>query len=71
MAEKFSFGEECSSAKEMWPLEKYNTNPRSAGMDKEESSAESFSSQSRKGGLSYDKGRIWIKQSKYIFFQQL
>ena len=36
---------ECISAKEMWDtLEKYHKNPRSALMDKEESSADSFSS---------------------------
>jgi len=40
---------ECSSAKEMWnTLEEYNKNPMSAGMDKEESTAESFSSESRR-----------------------
>jgi len=40
---------ECSSVKEMWNiLEEYHKNPRSALMDKEESSAESFSSKSRK-----------------------
>jgi len=40
---------ECSSAKEMWnTLEEYHKNPRRALMDKEESSVESFSSESRK-----------------------
>jgi len=40
---------ECSSAKEMWnTLEKYHNNSRSAGMIKEESSAESVSSESRR-----------------------
>ena len=40
---------ECSAAKEMWnTLKEYQKNPRSALMDKEESSAESFSSESRK-----------------------
>ena len=40
---------ECSSAKEMWnTLEEYHKNPRSALMDKEESSAKSFSSESKK-----------------------
>jgi len=40
---------ECSSAKEMWnTIEEYHKNPRSSLMDKEESSAESFSSESRK-----------------------
>jgi len=35
----------CSSAKEIWnTLEEYRKNPRSALMDKEESSAKSFSS---------------------------
>jgi len=35
---------ECSSSKEMWnTLEEYHKNPRSALMDKEESSTESFS----------------------------
>jgi len=39
----------CSSAKEMWnTLEEYHKNPRSALMDKEESIAESFFSESRK-----------------------
>ena len=39
---------ECSSAKEMWnTLEEFHKNPRSALMDKEESSAESFSPKSR------------------------
>jgi len=39
----------CSSAKEMWnTLEEYHKNPRSSLMDKGESTAESFSSQSRK-----------------------
>jgi len=42
---------ECSSSKEMWnTLEEYHKNPRSALMDKEESSAESFSSESKKKG---------------------
>jgi len=40
---------ECSSVKEMWnTLELYHKNPWSALMDKEESSVESFSSESRK-----------------------
>jgi len=39
-------------------LEEYHKNPRSALMDKEESTAESFSSETRKGGLCYDKRRI-------------
>jgi len=40
---------ECSSAKEIWNiLEEYIKNPRSALMDKEESIAESFYSESRK-----------------------
>ena len=39
----------CSSAKEMWnTLEEYHKNPRSALMDKEESFAKSFSSESRR-----------------------
>jgi len=39
----------CISAKEMWnTLEEYHKNPRSALMDKEESSTVSFSSESRK-----------------------
>jgi len=39
----------CSSAKEMWnTLEEYHKNPRSGLMDKDESTAESFSSKSRK-----------------------
>jgi len=39
----------CSSSKEMWnTLKEYHKNPRSALMDKEESSAESFSLESRK-----------------------
>jgi len=40
---------ECSYGKEMWnTLEKYYKNPRSVGMDKDESSAESFSSEFRR-----------------------
>ena len=40
---------ECSSSKEMWnTLEEFHKNPRTALMDKEESSTESFSSESRK-----------------------
>jgi len=40
---------ECSSAKEIWStLEEYHKNPRSALMDKEESFAEFFSSESIK-----------------------
>ncbi|XP_068475061.1 uncharacterized protein [Phaseolus vulgaris] len=42
---------ECRSAKEMWnTLEEYHKNPRSALMEKKESSAESFSSESKKKG---------------------
>jgi len=42
---------ECRSAKEMWnTLEEYHKNPRSAFMKKEESSAESFSLESKKKG---------------------
>jgi len=42
---------ECRSAKEMWnTLEEYHKNPRSALMEKEESSAKSFSSESKKKG---------------------
>jgi len=42
---------ECRSAKEMWnTLEEYHKNPRSALMEKEESSAESFSSESKRKG---------------------
>jgi len=40
---------ECSSPKEMWnTLEKYHKNSRSVGMDKEESTTESFPSESRR-----------------------
>jgi len=40
---------EYSSAKEMWnTFKKYHKNPMSVGMDKEESIAESFSSESRR-----------------------
>jgi len=40
---------ECRSTKEMWnTLEEYHKNRRSALMDKEEFSVESFSSESRK-----------------------
>ena len=41
----------CRSAKEMWnTLEEHHKNPRSALMEKEESSAESLSSESKKKG---------------------
>jgi len=47
----------CSYAKEMWNiLEEYHKNPRSALMDKGESTAESFSSESRKEDCLMTKG---------------
>ena len=53
---------ECSSAKEMWnTLEEYQKNLRSALMDKKESSAESFSPESRKEVCLMKKRRIWIE----------
>jgi len=47
----------CSSIKEMWNiLEEYHKNPRSVLMDKGESTAESFSSESRKEDCLMPKG---------------
>jgi len=61
---------ECILAKEMSDtLEKCHKNPRSAWLIKEEFFAASSSSKSKIEGLPYGKRRIWIKPSKYIFFQ--